>query len=270
MAGLVMVLIGVWGGFRSRRKKYRYVCDPNDLMPIEFRQEEWEIRRKKREDAWEYVLVFGLALELIALPRHISSAASLNKQAEESRSTNLVLHAKLFELQAKLNPRVITTDQREKFLNIVTNFPKSPVRVFVSSGSDEADTYASQIRNLLNEAGYGRQGETIVRLEQIRATRTPIYPYPTGAAFAPDPVRITFFGTNIESVVWPGIEFWVERTNNLKITHYSYSPLDVRAVPVMINDALNAIGIPTEIFPTTMLSEVKLGEWAIFVVPKDY
>lgn len=94
-------------------------------MPIEFGKAQWESRRKRFEDAWEYVLIVGLGLELISLPMHISGAARLNKQTEEFRSTNLVLRAKVVELENNITQtsnNVVKIDPREQPIKTATAF----------------------------------------------------------------------------------------------------------------------------------------------------
>jgi len=59
---------------------------------------------------WEYVLIVALGLELAVLPHSI-------KEFEVLRKSNL-------ELQLKLQHRIVTKDQRDKFITFLKMLPR--------------------------------------------------------------------------------------------------------------------------------------------------
>jgi hypothetical protein len=76
------------------------------------------------------------------------------KQAEEIRSTNFVLQAKVLELEGAMQPRMITQAQHVKFVGSLQKAPKEPVWILYSNPTGEMKGFASQLRKMLDEAGY--------------------------------------------------------------------------------------------------------------------
>lgn len=86
---------------------------------------------------------------------------------EELRHKNLEFQTRGLELEmkaheGKANDRTITDEQRDVFIKLLSEYPKTPVKVFVSAGDDEAARYAQKIRQLLDAAGYGGNGGGII------------------------------------------------------------------------------------------------------------
>lgn len=71
------------------------------------------------------------------------------------------------ELEAKANSdarkdRMISAEQRELFMSLLTGYPKTPIKVLVNPGDDESIKYAQRIRRLLDDAGYGGTNANLV------------------------------------------------------------------------------------------------------------
>jgi len=78
--------------------------------------------------------------------------AKLQRQVQEA-------HAVASRVQAKQTPRIITSEQRTRFKNLLENAPKGFVTVVVTASDTETDDYAAQIRSMLDEAGYAASGD---------------------------------------------------------------------------------------------------------------
>jgi hypothetical protein len=78
----------------------------------------------------------------------------VEKEAEEIRSTNFVLQAKVLELEAKIQPRTITPEQRIQLTNLLSSCPKGKVFVMASVLDAEATDFAKQIEDVLKNAGF--------------------------------------------------------------------------------------------------------------------
>lgn len=79
----------------------------------------------------------------------------VKKEAEEIRSTNLVLQIKLQQLEARMQDRTITDENRGKFIKLLQYTPKGSVAVFFNGASGgDAQNYAEQIREMIGSAGF--------------------------------------------------------------------------------------------------------------------
>jgi hypothetical protein len=76
----------------------------------------------------------------------VSVAEAERKRAEAERA--------LLELQERLKARTITPEQRTAFLRVLENAPKGSVEISVVTDDREAFGFASQIRDILQAAGY--------------------------------------------------------------------------------------------------------------------
>jgi hypothetical protein len=112
------------------------------------------------------VLIFGLAVELLAhsATSHISGVITgqLNEEAGKARKAAgeaieraEELRKKNLELEAKMQPRIITQEQREKFIELLKNAPKGPIRIQYGSANNETWNFIFQLRGMLDDAGYG-------------------------------------------------------------------------------------------------------------------
>jgi hypothetical protein len=84
-------------------------------------------------------------------------AAKLAEQSrltEEQRERAAKAEKSVLELQAKFTPRLVTGENRAKFLAALSNATRGKVNVSVVSGDPEAFTFASQLRDTLQGAGF--------------------------------------------------------------------------------------------------------------------
>lgn len=79
----------------------------------------------------------------------------VEREAEEIRQTNFVLQAKLLEMQGAIHPREITTENRDTFVGFSKPFSKKPIWIMTSNAAGETFDFASAIRKLFDDAGYG-------------------------------------------------------------------------------------------------------------------
>jgi len=61
---------------------------------------------------------------------------------------------KVYNLEEQLRPRVITSAQCEKFVELLQHDPKGKILVFVYNQDSEILNYANQIRDMVIAAGY--------------------------------------------------------------------------------------------------------------------
>ncbi len=160
----ILVLLGVCGESDWFLKLIIH-DPPNNLVPVQFRQE-------KIKKIFEAILIFGIAGELMCLPFSLWESAEFNKEAADARlnagaaleraanteSNNLVLRAKIVELEQKMQPRTVTKEQQDQFVKLLTNAPKCPIWILCSDPTSEMLNYIAQLRKMLNEAGYGITG----------------------------------------------------------------------------------------------------------------
>lgn len=80
-------------------------------------------------------------------------------------SRGIELEAKAHE--GKSNDRTILDEQKDLFIKLLREYPKTPVKVFVTAGDDEAGRYAQKVRQLLDAAKYGGDGAGIITNSNI-------------------------------------------------------------------------------------------------------
>jgi hypothetical protein len=126
------------------------------------------------------VLVVALAVEFFGNVRAMRIADSINAQldaeagqARKDASAAIELAAKIgttnaqlvasnldlsIELEKLRHPRIITPEQRERFIEILSeahNFSKTRIVVITGNTDRETERFAFQVRKVLDEAGYG-------------------------------------------------------------------------------------------------------------------
>jgi hypothetical protein len=201
----------------------------------------------------------GAAIELAA--QIGTTNAQLSLRVEELRSANLAL-------ELKLQPRRITAQQRDKFIELLKEAPKCPVKVFVGREDDETANYAKQVREILDSAGYGTgKDNDIISLPYLSHIS------PIGDPTTDFPFEIAFYGTAVgrdnSDVNWPGLKIIFDNKN--QVTTITILSRDVSAAPGFINKAFNEIGIRPAIgscATTTSALNLKPGEWGVFVFEK--
>jgi hypothetical protein len=228
--GVVLVLIGVFGEIAL----------------------EW----KKTKDAWLkkafwVLLIMGLVLEF-------REAAKSDLEAAKLEQSNL-------ELQIKLQPRTITTQQVRDFMDLtksITN--KIYIKVIVGDSDGETERFAGKIRSMLDEAGFGRTGEGVIhaspRAILENNSHTNAMPVTTFSAFD---VAFEVYGKNDMPVFIP-INF---PTNGMKPIIYDDSQ-SLMVVFGYVGWAFSQIDMhPAYLYDNDVL---KPGEIGIFVPTKNH
>jgi len=210
------------------------------------------------------VLIAGLVLEF-------SEAAKSDKEvaiANERVSTNELQVAKLNlrveelrkqndKLEAKQR-RIISLEQRDNFIKILKDRPKTPVKIYVGEQDSETRIYAHQIRMMLDEVGYGT-GKTNDIIEYSDFG----YISPIGDPGAELPICFIFFGTPNEPIDWPGLKIIPDKKGGETV---SWDKSEVRGVSATIWDAFKQIGIYPAFGSRTNWFDIKRpGDWGIFI-----
>lgn len=109
--------------------------NPTDFSELE--------AKKKRVEKWSLViLLVGVAIEVPATAENLKDAADSRLKADE--------------LETRMQPREISTEKHDAFVNLLTNsLEKRPIWIMDSNPSRETDHFAFEIRKLLDDAGYG-------------------------------------------------------------------------------------------------------------------
>jgi hypothetical protein len=83
------------------------------------------------------------------------SAAKANERAANTESNNLVLRSKVLEIEAKNKWRMITSEQKDLFIELTKNISKFPIRVRMGANSGtEVQSFAKKIREMLDASGF--------------------------------------------------------------------------------------------------------------------
>ncbi|MGA3163011.1 MAG: hypothetical protein ABSD77_02260 [Verrucomicrobiota bacterium] len=226
----------------------------------------WRSKKKKQEYFWEYVLIFGLGLELLALAWNVPESLRLKFRVEELRKQN-------DELEAELNPRRITIKQMEDFKLFMTFVSKKiPIRISIGQEGFDTETFGKDMRDMFNYAGFSATPDCGVWglfRDNTRVTTTMIWE--TNRPFA----EIVYFATN-------SADFNFNPTNRgiPFMWHYIPSPYtNFSIVPVVpesgsakdvfdaIDIGLKQIKIPAYWFPENQW--VKSNEFEIFIPVKN-
>lgn len=148
--GILLVIVGVAG---------EVICDWN-------RKKELRERLKK---FFGIVLVIGLLWEIaeaVKSDKQVAAAKLLADEANERASTNelqvakitqtnLLLQAKVLEIEAKNKWRTISPEQKKLFIDSTKNVLKLPIRVRMgASANAEIQSFGNRIREVLDEAGF--------------------------------------------------------------------------------------------------------------------
>jgi hypothetical protein len=80
--------------------------------------------------------------------------AMVEKEAEEIRSTNLVLQTKLLELEAKAADRHISVKQRMDFIDFLQRYEKGAVKMGSRNPNSETQVYYDEIYSMVTNAGF--------------------------------------------------------------------------------------------------------------------
>jgi len=115
--------------------------NPNRPSPV-------SVKHFKIERASVVLVAFGVAIELVAVPHSLMEVAQLKR-------ANLELGTKLVALEGKMQPRKITNEQRDNFVSFLKSAPKKGIWIVCSNPTDETEHFAFDVRQVLDDAGYG-------------------------------------------------------------------------------------------------------------------
>jgi len=157
--GFIMVIVGVVGEGTELVVKWIERRKGKATAPTKVR---WLLPVETLSFA---ILVVGLGMEFlgshnamrIADAQNVrlnGLASAANERAANTESNNLVLRSNVVALELKIQPRTITGIQQEKFIKLLTNVPKCPIRIHCGNVDNETKIYASQLRGMLDAAGY--------------------------------------------------------------------------------------------------------------------
>jgi hypothetical protein len=149
----LLVAIGVLGELWAFIMKVPF--NPTNFSALE--------SKKKAVEKWSLIILgAGVFLEVVALPENLSEVAGLQNQTAKlvaSNQTNELTIEKLRkqndELEANVSDRAITREQITNFIFLTEKIPKIPIKIDIGNGVGETESFATQVRNMLNEAGFG-------------------------------------------------------------------------------------------------------------------
>ncbi|HEV2454323.1 MAG TPA: hypothetical protein VGY98_08680, partial [Verrucomicrobiae bacterium] len=155
--GLIGVLVGVGGEVyfdwkEEKGKNARWKRFFMALLLVSLAYELYEASQNDKEAATA-IKMAGQANERAAA--FDADRVVVEKEAEEIRSTNFVLQAKVLELESRLQPRAITSGQASNLVAYLSKAPeKGEVSIFASILDPEAMNFAAQIDHALRRAGF--------------------------------------------------------------------------------------------------------------------
>jgi hypothetical protein len=241
-------------------KKAEKNLPPEDFNPDIF-EDILALQKKEVERGWR-ILMTGIVVEVVAalgisvissleIANLTDKSVSLSFKVEELRQANDEIEAKQI--------RSITLQQRDKFINLVKNYPKCPVRVFIQSEEWETKIFAQQIREMLDDAGYGfKNGKDI---EKVDVAST----FSIGSQARYTPLVFVFLGKNGQDIIRPSFEIHFHPDSADRVF---WGTNDASGAPGMISDAFLKIGIKPVIASSETFIFLKPGEWGVFVPQK--
>lgn len=90
--------------------------------------------------------------------RKIRSKLIKKKESQNSKDSLITNKPEPGEVNQKLFSRILTPEQRNKFVNFLKDKPKGDFRIEYIDGDVEAFEYSKNISNMLKEAGYSLSG----------------------------------------------------------------------------------------------------------------
>lgn len=118
----------------------------------------WEAKDTKGKKAmYKFsagILILGLVVEMFEAVQMDGQLTETKKEAAIASERAAKAELDLEKIKERYRHRVITLEQRAKFLAAVADAPKGPVTIKVSVNGDDTMALALSLRILLNEAGY--------------------------------------------------------------------------------------------------------------------
>jgi hypothetical protein len=164
---------------------------------------------------------------------------TISKQAEEIRGTNFLLQARVLELQAKLNPRIITIEQATNFIFLTEKIPKISIGVSIGQLHDETFNFAHQIGHMLEMAGFMRPASHANYLDGIHSDTEKVSYFP--------------FGNNTK---WNDFNFLWNTTNSIGDYNFSFEKTNGFSRPIIPE---NEMGDTNKVFAALIFCFYQIG-----------
>jgi hypothetical protein len=200
------------------------------------------------------------------------AAKQLEIQLTETKTELANAETRLVQIKNAIPPRQIPEKQRELFISTLlqTNAlssPKIDIKVFVQDVDDpEAKNFANFIRQMLNDAGYGTNGEEVIKIQPFNVAGGKNERMPqVFAVFATDnngnkiPLSMPTMGGSLMPFYPTKATVQTELTNSqIPIAnYYSNNPNDILGG---VRNILNYIGISTaELYGVNFLKPYEVG-----------
>lgn len=196
-----------------------------------------------------------------SVKQNIAETAKANDRAAKAdeRAANAEERAaKANKALAEMKPRRITEEQRKAFISALEGLPRGRVRVVSSRANSETYTFAKQVRQILDDAGYGLTNATESGIEW----REMFYQMPIGQKPDAEHDLIFAFHGDRSDFSWPGITFL--RGNGL--VKMDYNRMDPRAIPAIVHQAFRVCGLKTA--SQGINTFLKPGEWCVALMDR--
>lgn len=191
-------------------------------------------------------------------------AGQANERAANTESNNLVLQSSVLELKAKQLPRMITWKQETNFIFLTENITKKiPIIVHASLWGDDTYSFSTQIRRLLDDAGFIRDSSP--NGIETDADRHIVFGIlrTFGKTNETCPVYFVDFTTNKLRHVWSG-----EKTDGI-VRPIVVEP-DERKVYPAISWCLTQVGITNEWTGIEQPTPFEKSTIEIYIPPKTF
>ena len=202
---------------------------------------------------------FGICL-VIGLLLEVNEAIKSDLKVEELRAKNDAL-------EANTKDRTISLKQEKEFILLCARLPKAPIKVIVGAEDDETETFAQQVRQALDDAGYGGVNAGIIHDPTIH-----IY-HPIGATKVID-MQIVKNDTNVvvgsevgSPVIFPGVVILSTNADGVITSMVPQSIFQIKIVHGVAEKFL-AIGLhPTWAYSNGPAIQYLTNEEAAFFIP---
>ncbi|HEY1662508.1 MAG TPA: hypothetical protein VGI03_08830 [Verrucomicrobiae bacterium] len=210
-----------------------------------------EIEESRKKILERYIEIFTCIAAFLFLAEAILGCRSsmlLGKQLEEMRTNNLVL-------QKELQPRNITLKQETNFIALCSSLPKMPIRVIIGVKDNETESFAEQVRQLLDAAGFGCTNGGYIRDDTLFSIR------PIGVSDESQ-IFISEFRTNAPLKIY---------TNEAGEVHFVYdvNPFNFKQIDDVeyVGGVFSQLGIPISHNGKVLTNYLNPGEGA-FIIPE--
>jgi hypothetical protein len=189
-------------------------------------------------------------------------AGQANERAANTESNNLMLQARVLELETKTQIRRITAWQMDEFIKLTKDARKFPVKVFIGRRDTETQNYSLQVRELLDKAGFGMEESGNLRDLGDAYLTMPIHKINDTAIDRP--FIFVLFGEPSKPINWPGLRMSFDNEE----ADYEFDESKDLSGFGKIAYSFRKIGIDSTVVAKTNWFVTKPGEWGIFIHQK--